>query len=62
MLAAVDEMTRAIEAAPLTSTETEELISATAAELGWSRDRVIADGVLRLWAARHAPNFRPVTP
>ncbi len=53
---------RATDDRPLTADELEDLISGTARELGWSRQRVIEEGVLRLWAARHDSDFEPVTP
>lgn len=47
---------------PLTASETDELVDRTSAELGWPRERVIAEGVLRLRLARHDPSFKPMTP
>lgn len=68
--ALTEALRQAVEAAtsaddrPLTPEETSELVDATARELGWSRDRVIADGVMRLRLALRVDgeHFRPVTP
>lgn len=51
----------AIEDRPLTEDEVDEMVDRTARDLGWSRARVIADGVLRL-RAELGEGFRPVTP
>ena len=48
---------------PLTSNELETLITQTRAVLGWSRDRIITEGVLRLREALESNEpFQPLTP
>ena len=56
------ERTNEAEDQPMTELEVEEVIERTCAELGWPRERVIAEGVLRLRAARAEGKFTPVTP
>lgn len=49
---------------PLTPEEITDMIDRTARELGWPRERVVSEGVMRLRAAMHDASrpFRPVTP
>lgn len=61
-----DEVSRANEKEdrPPTTQEISEVIEATAAELGWSRARVIAEGAFRVRAAMRDPDqtFTAITP
>lgn len=56
------EATHEAEDRPLTEAEIEDAIALTAAELGWTRRRVMGEGIMRLRAALDQGGFRPVTP
>lgn len=47
---------------PLTKNEIDQLVDDVSEDLGWSRDRVIAEAVLRLQTVLLTTGFAPVTP